>query len=30
MKNKIDEILSSLTFDEKVSLLTGVGSMSTA
>ena len=30
MKNKIDEILSELTLEEKISLLTGAGSMATA
>jgi len=30
MKNNIEEIVSTLTFDEKISLLTGTGSMSTA
>ena len=30
MKNNINEILNSLTFEEKVSLITGAGSMSTA
>ena len=30
MNKKIDEILNSLTFEEKISLLTGAGSMATA